>query len=279
MDVNQFKIFLSNSKEVTLENGIWHVNNTQKQSYPEDGHDDYYEIEDDSFWFQHRNNCILSLIKKFSPGNIFFDVGGGNGFVTKAVEEAQIPAILIEPVKQAVINAQKRNLNNIFCGTLGDLKGLAGQLPSVGAFDVIEHIRLDEMFISEIWQMLKSGGYFYLTVPAYQCLWSNEDDIAGHHKRYSRKGIVKLLQQSNFEVEFSSYIFSILVLPLFLIRVLPSKLKLRNKSKAKVQNEHKKSSGVVGKILDSIWSWELGRINSQKSMPFGSSCIIVARKP
>nr|NQU92709.1 methyltransferase domain-containing protein [Bacteroidota bacterium] len=199
-------------------------------------------------------------------------------FVTKAIEGAQISSVLIEPGKQAVINAKKRNLENIFCGTLTDLNGMAGQLTSIGAFDVIEHISADDTFIQEIYKMLKSGGYFFVTVPALQFLWSYEDAIAGHFKRYSRKRIVKLLHDHNFDVIYSSYYFSILLLPLFFIRVVPSKLGIRKKSKANINNEHKQRKGIIGKVLDFIWNWELGRIQQQKSIPFGTSCLIVAMK-
>ena len=41
------------------------------------------QLEEDSFWFNHRNNIIANAVKKHSKGNVFFDIGGGNGFVAK----------------------------------------------------------------------------------------------------------------------------------------------------------------------------------------------------
>src|SRR6266487_5238914 len=88
-----------------LKNGIWYSKNTSPISYPEHGNDMCFQIEEDSFWFKHRNNCILELVKNYPAGEIFLDVGGGNGFVTLALQQAGYNAILVEP-GNGVRNAQ-----------------------------------------------------------------------------------------------------------------------------------------------------------------------------
>lgn len=258
--------------------GIWHSNTSANLSYPEEGYDNCFDLEENSFWFRHRNNCLIAVIKKYSKDNCFFDIGGGNGFVAKGLENNQITSILIEPGKRGVLNAKKRDLENIFCGTLNDLSGLAGQIPSIGTFDVIEHIEDDKEFIKEIHTMLVKDGTFFVTVPAFQNLWSDEDVDAGHYRRYNLKSIKELLTQNGFEIIYSTYFFSFLLFPIFLIRALPSKLKIRNNSKSKTQKEHNQNNRFIGKIMNSIWKWELNRISHQKSIPFGTSCLIVAKK-
>jgi hypothetical protein len=56
--------------------------------------------------------------------------------------------------------------------------------------------------------------------------WFNEDVDAGHYRRYTTKTINQKLIKNGFEIVYSSYIFSILPLTIFLIRSLPSKLGL-----------------------------------------------------
>ena len=66
------------------EDGIFYASAGEAISYPADGNEACFEIEDQSFWFQHRNDCIRELVRNFPPrgkGPIF-DVGGGNGFLT-----------------------------------------------------------------------------------------------------------------------------------------------------------------------------------------------------
>lgn len=62
--------------------GFWYAAGQEDLSYPSEGNDQCFEIEDKSFWFQHRNACIIKLAKKFPPrGNRpIFDVGGGDVF-------------------------------------------------------------------------------------------------------------------------------------------------------------------------------------------------------
>ena len=101
---------------------------------------------------------------------------------------------------------------------------------SVGLFDVVEHIEDDYFFLNNINKYLKEDGYVYITVPAFNFLWSNEDVDAGHFKRYTTSELNGLLKKSGFTIIQSTYIFSILPLPVFLFRSLPSKLGLNKKS-------------------------------------------------
>ena len=137
MTIPQFKEYITSSTDFSFQDGIWYAANSSKLSYPDEGHEDCFEIEENSFWFRHRNNCLVSVIQKYSPDNLFFDVGGGNGFVAKALENAQIQTVLVEPGRSGVLNAKKRNLENIICGTIRDLRGLTGQVPSTAYADVI----------------------------------------------------------------------------------------------------------------------------------------------
>ncbi|HAM99575.1 MAG TPA: hypothetical protein DCQ26_13280 [Marinilabiliales bacterium] len=278
MNINKFKDSCSLSDNFSFNDGIWYSSKSLQVSYPKEGYNACFNLEENSFWFRHRNNCIVSLIAKYSLNDLFFDIGGGNGFVTKAIENAGAPVVLVEPGLEGVLNAKRRNVENVFCGTLNDLFELKGQLPTIGTFDVIEHIHDDDRFVKDIHKMLKKDGIFYATVPAYKFLWSDEDTDAGHYRRYSRRSIKKLLKNNNFEIVYSTYLFSILTVPLFVLRTMSSVLGIRKKTKKDNSSEHTQNKGFIGEILNSVWKWELGRIQNYKSIPFGTSCLIVAKK-
>ena len=65
----------------------------------DNGNDLCFEIEENSFWFGHRNNCIIEMIKNYPPtrNSPIFDVGGGNGFVAKGLLDAGLEVVLVEP--------------------------------------------------------------------------------------------------------------------------------------------------------------------------------------
>lgn len=259
--------------------GIWTARSQSSISYPDEGNLNCLALEADSFWFKHRNRCIQSVVQRFSPPGTLFDVGGGNGYVAMGLQRAGIPVVLVEPGWQGVQNARTRGVRMLICSTLEDAGFLPGSLPAVGAFDVLEHIESDEGFLSAVHQRLVSGGYLYLTVPAFQALWSADDDYAGHYRRYTLAGLRSRLERAGYQVVFASYIFSMLPLPIWLGRALPTRLGLRKQEAwDRYQAEHSAQPGLVGRALDGLLGLELAFLRSGKSIPFGGSCLVAARK-
>src|SRR5580698_4932793 len=102
------------------EHGIWFCKGNSNVSYPSAGNENCFQVEDHSFWFQHRNRCISSIVRGFPPAGALFDLGGGNGFVSLGLESAGWESIVVEPGRMGAINARKRGLANVICATLED---------------------------------------------------------------------------------------------------------------------------------------------------------------
>jgi hypothetical protein len=49
------------------DNGIFYAGASEAISYPEEGNEACIQIEDQSFWFRHRNECIRELVRNFPP--------------------------------------------------------------------------------------------------------------------------------------------------------------------------------------------------------------------
>lgn len=268
------------SQDLKSEDGIYFSKQTASISYPSEGNMNCYQIEKDSFWFNHRNNCIIECVKKYSGDQVFLDIGGGNGFVAKGLQDSNVESVLIEPGIKGCRNAKKRGLHNIICSTLEGASINPNSIASAGAFDVVEHIEDDIAFLDQIHQLLKDDGYLYLTVPAYQLLWSNEDVDAGHYRRYKLSELEKKLKSVGFKISYSTYFFSFLPLPIFLFRSVPSKLGFNKKSKdlTKHQKEHQQKNGWLSKLINMLMKMEVEHIKKSKGIPFGGSCLIVAMK-
>jgi hypothetical protein len=74
------------TNDLVNKDGIYFSRKSSAMSYPKKGNEDFFKFEENSFWFKHRNKCIYEAFKKFSKSNLFFDIGGGNGFVAKYLE-------------------------------------------------------------------------------------------------------------------------------------------------------------------------------------------------
>lgn len=275
---------ISDSFRYDEKSGIYlETNNTidDNYSYDEQGHNNCFAVEENSFWFSHRNDVILSVMNNYlQQENPILDVGGGNGFVSKFLSEQGYQSILIEPNIQGVMNAQRRGVEQLICGTVSPKNIKKQSLDSIGLFDVIEHIEEDFEFISLLYSLLKNNGKIVITVPAFNSLWSYHDVQAGHFRRYTKKTISKLLTKANFKLEYVSYFFSILVAPNFIFRTIPTKLGLSNSSenKQKKNKQHINKDSNTNTTLKKVWSSELQQIVKQKSIPFGNSLILVASK-
>jgi SAM-dependent methyltransferase len=179
--------------------------NPSRVSYPQDGNSLCFAVEDSSFWFRHRNQCILEVMKRFSPRGTVYDVGGGNGYVARALQDAGLDVVLVEPGADGVQNALKRGVRKVVHGTLDDVEVLPGSVAAVCMFDVIEHIANDLGFLQGIHRLMEPRGRIYITVPAYGWLWSHEDCAAGHARRYTLRTLCQTLYAAGYEMEFDTY--------------------------------------------------------------------------
>jgi SAM-dependent methyltransferase len=254
---------------------IWRGSTLSQVSYPHTAHQDLADVEDRSFWFNHRKNCIVESANRFLKGGSLFDIGGGNGFMTLAFKNLGYDSILVEPGESGVQRAKSRGLTKIIQASFDDLKIMPLSLPHVGLFDVIEHVENDVEFLKRLNEKMSPKSRLLVTVPAYAFLWSPEDEFAGHFRRYKLSDLKSTLHKAGFEVDYSSYFFSFLVLPLFFVRTLGKYFK---KNQSRPEDDHLVNEGLKRNIISSLLNWELSRIRKNKTIPFGTSCIVVARK-
>jgi SAM-dependent methyltransferase len=266
------------SEVLEKRNGIWMPHSVSAVSYPDEGNALCFQVEAESFWFAHRNDCIGAVMKSFPPSGMVYDVGGGNGFVALELQKRGVDVALVEPGIGAV-NAADRGVENVIQATLDGAGLRPGSLPSAAAFDVIEHVEDDVAFLSTIRRMLTPRGRFYCTVPAGQRLWSDEDIYAGHFRRYSTDTLSKALIEAGFRVEFITAIFGWLVPVVALLRVLPFRLR-GNKASELGDAGHVKSDHTLPAFMKSAVQCfnarELVRINETQTASWGTSLLCVA---
>jgi SAM-dependent methyltransferase len=259
--------------------GWWVSRTLSKVAYPEQGNSMCFAVEDSSFWFQHRNRCIVEAMRRFPPPGLIFDVGGGNGCVARAILDSGHDVVLVEPGLAGVQNALKRGIRQVVRAAMEDMGAKNETIPAVGLFDVIEHIPDDAAFLTRIHHLLIPGGRVYLTVPAYGWLWSHEDVLAGHFRRYTIQTLRRRLESTGYTVDFATYFFEFLPLPVLLRRALPYRLGLAPKTSPKaVRRDHEAKNPLIARILDSLTRRELSRIAARRPLAWGGSCLAVARK-
>src|ERR1035438_2021864 len=145
--------------------GVWTTRSVSPVSYPESGNDLCFAVEDTSFWFRHRNACIVEAARLLPPPGTLFDIGGGNGFVARALQDEGWEVVLVEPGPRGTDNAMRRGIRHVVRAAFDDARFLPGTIPAMGLFDVIEHIEEEQRFLASLERCLIPGGRIYLTVP------------------------------------------------------------------------------------------------------------------
>jgi hypothetical protein len=161
----------------------------------------------------------------------------------------------------------------VICSTLPEAGFHPGVLPAVGLFDVIEHIEDDVGFLQEVASCIAAEGRIYATVPAHAWLWSPEDDYAGHHRRYSEASLREALAQARLSVEYLTFIFALLPLPLLLFRRAGHR-----SAQHRLERHLKVEARLAKSLLGMAERLESRRVEARKRIPFGASILAVARK-
>jgi SAM-dependent methyltransferase len=247
-------------------------------SYPEDGNDSCFEIEDRSFWFSHRNECVGATLARFPFEGPLLDVGGGNGAVSHALIARGLQAITLEPGTKGAFNARTRGVRDVVCSTLEAAAFEDASFGAAGLFDVIEHVEDDVALLREVRRVLRTDGVIAVTVPAFEWLWSSEDDVAGHYRRYTLGQLARVIERAGFEVAYATYFFAALVPPIFAFRRLRRLFGKREEAAVNrgAAQQHVPNAAARA-LLSAALTPERAWIARGRKIPFGTSCLAIAR--
>lgn len=261
--------------------GIWVPRSKigrESVSFPEAGYDACFELEDASFWFSHRNEVIAAALARHPFEGPLLDVGGGNGAVSARLAAGGIDAVMLEPGPEGARNARARGLDTVVCATLDNAGFARGSFGGAGLFDVIEHVVDDAELLLSVHDVVRPNGVLAVTVPAYEWLWSAEDEVAGHHRRYTLPRLLHVLDAAGFDVRYATYFFAALTVPVFFARSVRYRLGRRPSDEVwEAAGRQHTPSGAARRIMDLLLAPELAAIRAGRRVPFGTSCLAIAR--
>jgi len=153
--------------------------------------------------FLYRNYIYRNLVKILPEGTFFLEVGTGNGEFLKYLVSLGFKGESIDFSESVIthLNFQKEEFKGVVIKKGDILKyKTSKKYDAVFCFEVLEHIKEDELAISNITKLLKPNGKFFFSVPAHQRDWSIIDKTKGHFRRYEREDIERKLKTSGLEL-------------------------------------------------------------------------------
>lgn len=261
--------------------GVWITDGRVEASFPESGVDLFNTVDQQSFWFDHRNRVIVGALEREVPTGLpLVEVGSGSGVVVDYVRRTtDRPVASVEPIFAGAATVARRGVELSFCGDLQSVAFPDRCLPAIGVFDVIEHLEDPVTLLAECRRVLEADGRLLITVPAYQWLWSDHDVWNDHVQRFSRASLAVLLRETGFEPVSQTYIFLPLLPPAVIDRVVLARMR-RSRTDADIEAHLEgtlaPSSPTVDGILRRVLDVER-RLLEHVRIPFGTSILTTAR--
>lgn len=217
---------------------------------------EYYAQEREHWWYVVREKILVQALRsKIGPGAGLrvLNVGAATGRSSQALAAfGEVTSVEYDPVLCEFLRTRLRI--EVIQASVTELPFADDSFDLVCAFDVIEHVQDDGLAAAELARVCRPGGTVAITVPAFQSLWSQHDEINHHFRRYLSPD-VGLLFAGKLRLEYATYFNSLLFVPIWVYRMLSRWLPKPPGSGSDFQAINPKS--LVNRFFYAVFSLEL----------------------
>ncbi len=157
--------------------------------------------------FLMRASLLQQIVDSLPPDlSNFLEIGPGSGDVScfLAARYAAAKGLLVE-IASSSTDVLRRRVSGSPQLTVEhvDFRELtrSGDYDLVVACEVFEHIEDDESAFEAVNGLLRPGGAFVFSVPAFMRRWGAADVYAGHIRRYERSEIADKFARHGFQID------------------------------------------------------------------------------
>jgi SAM-dependent methyltransferase len=205
---------------------------------------------------------ISDLITPHISGQVL-EIGAGLGTISSRLIPHADHLYLAEPHPTSFSGLTARFASHASVTVSSEELPNLTDLHSVVMVNVLEHIRDDAATVDKIHHMLAPGGKLILFVPAFPALHSRFDDHIGHHRRYRKASLLKVLPEEAWKIDTMCYVnapgFFLWWLGMRVLKLSPA-------------------DSAMTAIFDRYAVPVIRAIESRLTPPFGQSIFAVVRK-
>ncbi|RLJ59185.1 methyltransferase family protein [Litoreibacter meonggei] len=231
------------------------------------------EQEAEHWWFKARRDIIRSAMQRIIPlpeHAAILEAGCGTGGNLQMLSEfGEVDAFEFDDDARATAEA-KSGVTIPFGALPTGIPFEGKRYDLVGLFDVLEHVEDDCGSLRALGDHLTDDGVIFVTVPAFQWLWSKHDVSHHHFRRYCKASLSRTAKDAGLEVVQCGYFNS------FLLPVAVGMRALKKLVGSEAPDDTMPAPGL-NRALYNVFSSErhlLGRVR----MPAGLSVMAILRK-
>ena len=198
----------------------------------------FRELEQGHWWFQGRRAIFFHVLddhlphgesdngqERSAPPATILDIGCGMGGMLPSLSRYG-RVVGLDTSAESLRHCHERGFASVTLGDGYHLPFGEHTFDLATLFDCVEHIDDDRTVFREAHRVVKPRGLVMVTVPAYQFLFSDNDVVAHHKRRYTARDLKRKLREAGFTPVKTSY-YNTVLFPLIVPMVLLKKLKMR----------------------------------------------------
>jgi SAM-dependent methyltransferase len=234
--------------------------------------------EPSHFWFHGLRAYVVPVILEIVDGRRdlrILDCGCGTGYNMQTLLEPYGRTFGFDLDEDSMWRA-RRTGRPIVRANIQQIPFPSESFDLATSFDVIQSVPDDRRALREMARILRPGGHVVLNVTALDILRGDHSDVWGELRRYNPARAVQLLSDTGFEVVRISFLFASLLPLMLVVR------KAQGVFRAVREPKGDSDLTVPAPAINGALTWLVRReaaLARRVRMPFGSSLLIVGRKP
>lgn len=232
--------------------------------------------EDRMWWFAALHANVLMLCRCFAPAvgsGAVLDAGCGTGGLLARLATAcpGAASVGLDLDPGACASAAAKTGRPLCAGSVQALPFADAAFAIVLSADVLCHAGVDERAaLVQFRRVLRDDGFLIVNLPAYRWMMSRHDVAVRNVRRYTRRGVARLLDAAGFRLLFASY-WNMLLFPMMVLtrKVLPA---------GDSGSDVRLYPAPVDVLCRAATRLETALLRARLRLPFGGSVIAVAAK-